>query len=234
MKAILQSAYGSPQKLEFRDVDLPVLTDEQLLIRVHASSVNPAEWYRVMGPWFARSERTAQPKSSRIGPTWPASQAVGPDVKEFQPGDEVLGTSGVVGRVRPAREVRLVPKPANVSFEEAAAVPVAALTALQALRDKGQVQPGQKVLINGASGGVGTFAVQIREGARRRRQKSPHQERGPGAPARRGPCRRLHRGELHASRRAPRADARHLRKPAFRRGAAVLTPTPPSCCRERG
>jgi NADPH:quinone reductase-like Zn-dependent oxidoreductase len=164
MKAILQSAYGSPQKLEFRDVDLPVLTDEQLLIRVHASSVNPAEWYRVMGPWFARfGEGLRKPKSSRIGADLAGVvEAVGPDVKEFQPGDEVFGTSGASwAEYAPAREVRLVRKPTNVSFEEAAAVPIAALTALQALRDKGQVQPGQKVLINGASGGVGTFAVQI-------------------------------------------------------------------------
>jgi NADPH:quinone reductase-like Zn-dependent oxidoreductase len=164
MKAILQNAYGSPRKLEFRDVDLPVLTDEQLLIRVHASSVNPAEWYRVMGPWFARlGEGLRRPKSSRIGADLAGVvEAVGTNVKEFQPGDEVFGTSGASwAEYAPAREARLVPKPANVSFEEAAAVPVAALTALQALRDKGQVQPGQKVLINGASGGVGTFAVQI-------------------------------------------------------------------------
>jgi NADPH:quinone reductase-like Zn-dependent oxidoreductase len=164
MKAILQNAYGSPAQLELRDVALPVLTDEQLLIRVHASSVNPAEWYRVMGPWFARlGEGLRRPKTSRIGADLAGVvEAVGRDVKEFRPGDEVFGTSGASwAEYAPAREVRLVRKPANVSFEEAAAVPIAALTALQALRDKGQVQPGQKVLINGASGGVGTFAVQI-------------------------------------------------------------------------
>ena len=164
MKAILQNAYGSPDLLELRDVELPVVTDEQVLVRVHASSVNPAEWYRVMGPWFARlGEGLRRPKSSRIGADLAGVvEAVGPAVTELRPGDEVFGTSGASwAEYAPAREGRLVHKPANVSFEEAAAVPIAALTALQALRDKGQVQPGQRVLVNGASGGVGTFAVQI-------------------------------------------------------------------------
>jgi NADPH:quinone reductase-like Zn-dependent oxidoreductase len=164
MKAILQTAYGSPDLLELRDVDLPVLTDEQLLIRVHASSVNPAEWYRVMGPFFVRfGEGVRRPKRPGIGADLAGVvEAVGPAVTEFKPGDEVFGTSGASwAEYAPAREVRLARKPANVSFEEAAGVPIAALTALQALRDKGEVQRGQKVLINGASGGVGTFAVQI-------------------------------------------------------------------------
>ena len=122
-------------------------------------------------------------------------EAVGKDVEEFQPGDEVFGTGlGAWAEYAPAREARLVRKPANVSFEEAAAVPIAATTALQALRDHGRVQPGQKVLINGASGGVGIYSVQLakslRSGGDRRLQ---HRERGDGPIARRRPRRRLHR-----------------------------------------
>jgi NADPH:quinone reductase-like Zn-dependent oxidoreductase len=135
-----------------------------VLVRVHASSVNPVEWYGVTGPYFARlGNGLRKPKSTAVGSDLAGRvEAVGRDVKDLQPGDEVFGTSGYSwAEYAPAREEKLVLKPANLSFEEAAAVPIAALTALQALRDKGQVQPGQKVLINGASGGVGTFAVQI-------------------------------------------------------------------------
>ena len=165
MKAIFHEQYGPPDVVEVREVDTPAIEDNQVLVRVHASSVNPAEWYEITGPWFARlfGGGIRKPKSTRVGADLAGRvEAVGVEVTEFQPGDEVFGTSGASwAEYAPAREVRLVPKPANVSFEEAAAVPIAALTALQALRDHGQVQPGQKVLINGASGGVGTFAVQI-------------------------------------------------------------------------
>jgi NADPH:quinone reductase-like Zn-dependent oxidoreductase len=164
MKAIVSPQYGL-DALELREVDTPVLEDHQLLIRVHASSANPAEWYGVTGPLFARlfGGGLRKPKSASVGADLAGTvESVGKDVKEFQPGDEVFGTSGASwAEYAPAREVRLVRKPANVSFEEAAAVPIAAITALQALRDKGRVQPGQKVLINGASGGVGTYAVQL-------------------------------------------------------------------------
>jgi NADPH:quinone reductase-like Zn-dependent oxidoreductase len=131
---------------------------------VHASSVNPAEWYRVHGPFFTRFESgLRRPKSPAIGADLAGTvEAVGRNVKEFQPGDDVFGTSaGAWAEYAPARELRLVRKPANVSFEEAAAVPIAALTALQALRNHGKVQTGQQLLINGASGGVGTYAVQL-------------------------------------------------------------------------
>ena len=164
MKAIVHVRYGSPDALELAEVDMPSIEDHQVLVRVHASSVNPAEWYGVMGPFFARAgSGLRRPKRPSIGADVAGRvEAVGRDVKEFQPGDEVWGTSGGSwAEYAPAREVRLVPKPANVSFEEAASVPIAAITALQALRDHGHVQPGQKVLINGASGGVGTFAVQL-------------------------------------------------------------------------
>jgi NADPH:quinone reductase-like Zn-dependent oxidoreductase len=165
MKAIVAERYGPPDMLELRDVDKPVIADDQVLVRVHASSVNPAEWYRVTGPYFVRlfGEGLRKPKSSSVGADVAGRvEAVGKDVEEFQPGDEVFGTSGAAwAEYAPARAVRLVRKPAKLSFEHAAAVPIAAITALQALRDHGQVRPGQKVLINGASGGVGTFAVQL-------------------------------------------------------------------------
>lgn len=164
MRAIVHLRYGSPDGVELREVDKPIIEDHQVLVRVHASSVNPAEWYRVQGPFFARFDSgLRRPKSPAIGGDLAGQvEAVGGAVKEFQPGDDVFGTSGGAwADYAPAREVRLVRKPANVSFEEAAAVPVAALTALQALRDHGKVQAGQKVLINGASGGVGTYAVQL-------------------------------------------------------------------------
>jgi NADPH:quinone reductase-like Zn-dependent oxidoreductase len=164
MKAIVQDRYGSSDAVELGELEVPAIEDHQVLVRVHASSVNPAEWYRVMGPLFARvGSGLRRPKTKAIGADLAGRvEAVGKDVKDFEPGDEVFGTSGAAwAEYASAREVRLVPKPANVSFEEAAAVPIAGLTALQALRDHGHVQPGQKVLINGASGGVGTYAVQL-------------------------------------------------------------------------
>ena len=167
MKAIIQIGRGSPDAVAVREVDLPAIEPHQALVRVHASSVNPAEWYRVMAPPALRLVGMVigrgQPNPVGIGADLAGRiEAVGAEVTQLQPGDEVFGTSGASwAEYAPAREVRLVRKPANVSFEEAAAVPVAGLTALQALRDHGRVQPGQKVLINGASGGVGTFAVQL-------------------------------------------------------------------------
>jgi NADPH:quinone reductase-like Zn-dependent oxidoreductase len=164
MKAFVHDSYGL-DALELRDVDKPVPEADQVLVRVHASSVNPVEWYGVNGPFFVRimGGGLRTPKDPAIGADLAGRvEAVGGDVEEFQPGDEVFGTSGASwAEYAPAREARLVRKPANVSFEEAAAVPVAGLTALQAVRDHGRTQPGQKVLINGAAGGVGTFAVQI-------------------------------------------------------------------------
>ncbi len=166
MKAAVRDRYGSPDVVELREVEKPVATNDEVLVRVRAASLNLADWYEVTGrPYVGRTQMgLRKPKTNRLGVDYAGTvEAVGRDVTEFRPGDEVFGgRNGAYAEYICAREERaIVPKPANVTFEQAAAVPVAALTALQGLRDKGQVQHGQTVLINGASGGVGTFAVQI-------------------------------------------------------------------------
>jgi len=162
MKAIVYDRYGSP---ELREIDRPDVADDGVLIRVHASSVNPADWYAMTGrPYIARpAVGLRRPRHNVLGTDVAGRvEAVGGSVTQLRPGDEVFGAgTGAYAEYLSAPANRLVPKPANLTFEQAAAVPVAALTALQALRDKGRVQPGHRVLINGASGGVGTFAVQI-------------------------------------------------------------------------
>ena len=164
MKAILHERYGRPDVLELHEVERPVPGDDQVLVRVHASSVNPVEWYGVTGPYFGRiGNGLRRPKDPTVGADLAGRvEAVGREVTAFRPGDEVFGVSGGSwAEYACASPARLALKPGDLSFEEAAAVPVAGVTALQALRDKGRVEAGQKVLINGASGGVGTFAVQI-------------------------------------------------------------------------
>src|SRR5256712_2641403 len=166
MKAMVITKYGSPDVLQFEEVEKPTPKDNQVLVRVQAASANPLDWHLMRGePFIARLMGTGllKPKSSKVGADVAGRvEAVGKDVTQFKPGDEVFGTcNGSFAEYACAREDRLALKPANVSFEEAAAIPVAATTALQGLRNKGQIQPGQKVLVNGASGGVGTFAVQI-------------------------------------------------------------------------
>jgi NADPH:quinone reductase-like Zn-dependent oxidoreductase len=166
MRAAVRDRFGSPDVVGLREIDRPVAADDEVLVRVRAASVNPADWYSVTGrPYVGRAVMgLLKPKSNRLGVDFAGEvEAVGKDVTQFRPGDEVFGgRNGAFAEYVCVREDRaVVLKPANVTFEEAAAVPVAALTALQGLRDKGQIQPGQKVLINGASGGVGTFAVQI-------------------------------------------------------------------------
>jgi NADPH:quinone reductase-like Zn-dependent oxidoreductase len=162
MKAILHESYGSPDVLQLKDVEIPVPDDDQLLIKVHASSINTSDLSNI-GNMARIWGGLNKPKDPRLG-TDVAGQVevVGKNVTRFRAGDEVFGTcAGAYAEYAVAREKNIVLKPANVTFEEAAAVPVAGITALQGLRDKGRVQPGQKVVINGASGGVGTFAVQI-------------------------------------------------------------------------
>jgi NADPH:quinone reductase-like Zn-dependent oxidoreductase len=166
MKALTYDQYGSPDVLELREIDKPTVADDDVLVRVHAASVNPVDWHTMTGtPYLVRVESgLRKPKREVLGVDFAGTvEAIGRNVKQFQPGDEVFGAkSGAFAEYVCVREDRAVgQKPANVTFEQAAAVPVAAISALQGLRDKGKIQSGQKVLINGASGGVGTFAVQI-------------------------------------------------------------------------
>ncbi len=163
MRAIVRDRFGSA---DLREIERPIAADDEVLVRVRAASVNPADWYSMMGtPYLGRIQMgLRKPKSNRLGVDFAGQvEAVGKDVTQFRPGDEVFGgRDGSFAEYVAVREERaIVLKPANVTFEQAAGVGVAGLTALQGLRDKGQIQPGQKVLINGASGGVGTFAVQI-------------------------------------------------------------------------
>ena len=166
MKAIVYTKYGSPDVLQLKDVEKPTPKDDEVLIKVYAASVNKYDWHFLTADIFLirlTGGGLLKPKDTRLGADIAGRvEAVGRNVKQFQPNDEVFGMiQGGFAEYACAPENALALKPANSSFEEAAAIPMAAVTALQGLRDTGQIQPGQKVLINGASGGVGTFAVQI-------------------------------------------------------------------------
>jgi NADPH:quinone reductase-like Zn-dependent oxidoreductase len=166
MKAIIYRCYGSPEVLELADVEKPIPADDELLVKIHAASVNPLDWHFMRGsPYLMRlSSGLGAPNGSSMGVDFSGTvEAVGSKVSRFKPGDEVFGgRDGAFADYVTIRESRAVTlKPENISFVQAAAVPIAAISALQALRDKGRLKPGQQVLINGASGGVGTFAVQI-------------------------------------------------------------------------
>ncbi|GHO79937.1 NADPH:quinone reductase [Ktedonobacter sp. SOSP1-85] len=169
MKAIVYARYGSPDVLQFKEVEKPAPKDDEVLIKVYAAAANAADWHLLRGdPFLLRlGSGLLKPTNKILGADIAGRvEAVGRNVKQFQPGDEVFGDLSGCGwggfaEYVCAREDALVLKPANMDFEQVAAVPVAGVTALQGLRDKGQIQPGQKVLIYGASGGVGTFAVQI-------------------------------------------------------------------------
>ena len=169
MRAIVYHTYGSPDVLELKEVEKPSPKDDEVLVKVYAASINALDWHLLSSDIFLvrLNSGLLKPKHQILGADVAGRvEAVGRNVQQLRPGDEVFGDifeSGLGGFAEyvSAREDALVLKPANMTFDEVAAVPVAALTALQGLRDKGQIQPGQKVLINGASGGVGTFAVQI-------------------------------------------------------------------------
>jgi len=165
MKAMVQDSYGTPETLTLRDIDKPVIGVDGVLVRVRAAGVNPADW-AIMGglPYVARPAYGLRKPGIGVRGTDVAGvvEAVGASVTRFRPGDEVFGWgTGSFAEYASAKENGLEPKPAILTFEQAAAVPMAGLVALQALRDQGHVRAGQKVLINGASGGIGTFAVQI-------------------------------------------------------------------------
>lgn len=165
MKAIVQDRYGSPDVLELREVDQPVAADNEVLVRVHAAAVNARDWHVMRGdPYLARMAMGfSKPKMKIRGTDFAGRvEAIGLGVKRFRPGDEVYGeVDGAFAEYLCVTDDAVEPKPANLTFEQAAAVPLAGNTALMGLRDLGRVKPGQQVLVNGASGGVGTFAVQI-------------------------------------------------------------------------
>ena len=170
MKAIVYNQYGPPEVLQLIEMEKPIPKDDQVLVKVYAASVNAAEWHLLTADIFLVRLMTGgllKPKNTRLGSDVAGRvEAVGGNVTQFRPGDEVFGdiassSSGSFAEYVAVSEMALALKPANLSFEQAAAAPLAGITALQGLRDQGHIQSGQKVLINGASGGVGTFAVQI-------------------------------------------------------------------------
>ncbi len=165
MKAVVYHEYGPPDVIRLEDVEKCLPNDNQVLIKVRAAAANPLDWHYTRGtPYLVRMDNgLRKPNDPRVGvDVAGVVEGVGKNVTQFKPGDEVFGVAGgAFAEYARASESKIVLKPANITFEQAAAVPVAALTALQGLRDKGKIKPGQKVLINGASGGVGTFAVQI-------------------------------------------------------------------------
>ena len=165
MKAIVQDTYGSPDVLKLREIDKPKVGDDEALVRVHAAGVDRGVWHLMTGlPYLTRLAfglrvpKTPVPGMDLAG----VVEAVGKSVSRVEPGDEVFGVGkGTFAEYALAREEKLAPKPANLTFEQAAVVAISGLTALQGLRDHGRIEPRQEVLIVGASGGVGTFAVQI-------------------------------------------------------------------------
>jgi NADPH:quinone reductase-like Zn-dependent oxidoreductase len=167
MKAVTHRCYGSPEILRIEEVARPTPAENEVLVKVRAASINPADWHGLTGtPYVAVRAATGlgAPSDIRFGTDYAGVvDAVGSNVTTFKPGDEVIGAkSGSMAEYVSARADRsIVLKPENITFEQAAAIPIAAITALQGLRDQGKIRPGDKVLINGASGGVGTFAVQI-------------------------------------------------------------------------
>jgi len=165
MHAIIQHGYGSPKRLRLEEVEAPVVGDDGVLVRVHAASVNPVDRHLMRGqPYLVHlTDGLLGPKVTIRGVDLAGRvEAVGVDVTQFQPGDAVFGhRRAAFAEYVCGTEANFAPLPEGLTFEQAAAIPVAGYTALQGLRDKGQLQPGQRVLINGASGGVGTFAVQI-------------------------------------------------------------------------
>jgi len=165
MQAIVNHEYGSPDDLKLQELEKPTVGEDSVLVRVRAASVNPYDWHVLRGhPYFVRlTEGLRRPKHPVPGVDVAGQvEAVGNKVTRFQPGDEVFGgRSGSFAEYVCGVERNFTPKPAALSFEDAAAIPMAGCTALQALRDAGRLEPGQRVLINGAAGGIGTFAVQI-------------------------------------------------------------------------
>src|SRR5947209_4867574 len=210
MKAIVQARYGSTAVLQVKDIDKPVAGDDEVLIRVCAAAVNIADWHLLRGvPYAIRLVSGVRKPKRQIPGTDVAGQveAVGGNVQQFRPGDEVFGwCKGAFAEYACAAQSDLLPKPVNLTSEQSAAVGDSAFTALAAVRDQGKVQPGDKVLINGASGGVGTFAVQIAKSFGVHVTGSAAHGPRHGPIAWRRPGSRLHEGGLRANGAAVRRD----------------------------
>ena len=163
MKAVVFHSYGTSNVLKIEEVEKPTPKDNEILVKVCATSVNPAEWYGMTGLFLARiGNGLFKPKDTRLGADFAGIvEAIGKEVTDFKPGDEVFGGRSGAFAEYVCVQKAIAHKPANITYEQAGAVAIAGLTALQGLRDHGKIQAGQKILINGASGGVGTFAVQI-------------------------------------------------------------------------
>ena len=220
MQAIIQDKYGSAEVLEARDIDKPAIGDDEVLVRVHAASIHVGDWILMTGSPFVMRMATGlrKPKNPRPGNRCRGDGRGGRHATSSGFGRATRCSAGAPApspSTRRAREDQLVKKPANLTFEQAAAVGVSATTALQLLRDDGKVQPGQKVLINGASGGVGHVRRADRQGVRRRGDRRvQHEERGPGPLDRRRPRHRLHPATTSRSRRrALRPHPRQRRQP---------------------
>ena len=213
MKAIVQEGYGSPDTLKLREIETPAAGDNGVLVEVHAASVNALDWHVARGvPFFIPILEAISAPKHRVRGVDLAGRvtAVGKNVTRFKPGDEVLGgADGSFAEFTVTTEKRLAPKPAGITFEQAATLNVAGLTALQGLRDRARVRAGQRVLVNGAGGGVGTFAVPDCELARRaRHRRDARRERRPRPlPWRR----RGHRSRRRRLHQPPRPMGRHLR-----------------------
>ena len=230
MKAILHCEYGGPEVLTLADVEKPTPADNQILVKVRAASLNPLD-LTIRGALarYAQCSGMRKPKETRLGVDYAGTvEAVGKNVTQFKPGDDVFGgRNGAIARVRLCSRAigAVVLKPANITFEQAAAVPVAAITALQGLRDKGKIQAGQKVLINGASGGVGTFAVQIAKSFGDRSNRRMQHAQCRSCPLNRRRSRhRLHQRRFHQRCAALRPDLRPDWQPFVFERRRILNP----------
>ena len=234
MRAIVQTGYGTPDVYSIADVETPLVVDDGVLVRVRAASLHPDVWHVMMGtPYLLRFMGSGLRRPKDLVPGTDMAgvvEAVGNNVKSLRAGDEVFGETvrghqwkngGAFAEYVAVRESALAKKPAGVTFEEAAAVPTSGFIALQAVRQEGQVKAGQRVLVNGAGGGVGSLSVQIAQGAGRDRDRGgSHQQTGPASHARRRSGDRFHQGRLHGRHPAPRRHRRHSRQTSVRQDPA--------------
>ena len=230
MKAIVQDRFGPPDTLHLMDTEKPEIGSGEVLLKVHAAAVNPYDWHMVRGdPRIARlmgGVGLTKPKTRIAGVDVAGRvQDVGADVHDLRPGDEVFGFArGAFAEYAAADAALVVPKPAGLTFEQAAAIPMAAVTALHAIRDRGRVQPGQRVLVNGAAGGVGHVRRPDRGRARRRgHRRVQRPEHRPGAVDRRHPRGRLRVGRLRRRHNPLRRHPGQRRKP----DASAISAAPP-------